>query len=155
MTKIIQRKNAGSPVLSFGNLVDHFFTNALNGFWNDDFPSIDSIKYGSVPVNIRESEQEYEIEVVAPGLRKEDFRVEVTNDRLSICFDHAQESSEENKDEGWIRKEYRKQAFCRSFALADTMDTSNISANYKDGILTLRVPRKEKGSNLMKTIQVN
>src|SRR5690606_4853097 len=143
MTKINQRQHGNTPVVSFGNLVDHFFQNGLNRFRDEDFPSFKYVRQGSVPVNVKEADKQYEVEGVAPGLKKDDFKIHVQNDRLTISFDHQHESSEENKDEGWIRKEYRQQSFSRSFTLDDTVDAGKIDASYNDGILLLNLPKKE------------
>ncbi len=155
MTKIIQRQHGNAPVVSFGNLVDHFFQNSLGRFFDDDLPSFrDAVRSGSVPVNVKETDKQYEVAVIAPGLKKEDFKIHVQNDRLTISFEHQEESSEEDKDKGWIRKEYRQQSFSRSFTLDDTVDAGKIDARYNDGILLLNLPKKEGTAPVSKTIEV-
>lgn len=154
MTKIIQRQHGNTPVVSFGNLVDHFFQNRFGNFWDDDFPSFKNLRHGSVPVNVKETDKQYEVEVVAPGLKKDDFKIHVQNDQLIISFDHQQESNEEDKNEGWIRKEYRRQSFSRSFTLDDTVDAGKIDARYNDGILLLNLPKKEDRAVVSRTVEV-
>ncbi len=155
MTKIIQRQRGNAPVVSFGNLVDHFFQNTPVRFWDDDFTSFrDAAKKGSVPVNVKETDKQYEVAVIAPGLKKEDFRIHVQDDRLTVSFEHQEEDAGENKDNGWIRKEYRQQSFSRSFTLDDTVDAGKIDARYNDGILLLNLPKKEGTAPVSKTIEV-
>lgn len=155
MTKIIQRRDNNAPVVSFGNLVDHFFQNSIGRFWDEDFPSFrDVVRDGSVPVNVKETDTHFHVEVIAPALKKEDFNIHVQNDRLSISFDKKQEHSEENKNEGWIRKEFRQHSFSRSFNLDDTIDASKINARYSDGVLLLDLPKKEGIAPLSKTVEV-
>ncbi len=94
-------------------------------------------------VNIRETGEEYLVEVAAPGMKKEDFHVELTNNLLTIKSELKNEM-EENK-ESYTRKEFSYQSFQRSFNLNDrVIDDAKINATYKDGILRLRLPKKEE-----------
>ena len=105
-------------------------------------------------MNIRETDKSYEMEVVAPGLRKEDFNVSISDNVLTVSFEHKQENKEESKGEGYLRQEYRMQSFSRSFTLDDTVDTEKINAQYKDGVLHLSLPKKEGAQKITKSIQV-
>jgi HSP20 family protein len=148
--------NTTSPGMTFGGLVDNIFQNTLNRFFDDDLwsPQGSSLATGRVPVNIRETDKSYEMEVVAPGLRKEDFNVNISDNMLTVSFEHKQENNEENKQNGYLRKEYRMQSFSRSFNLDDTIDAEKISAQYNDGVLRLSLPKKEGAQRLTKNIQV-
>jgi HSP20 family protein len=161
MANIMKRNNgngnavATRSLMPFGDLVDSVFGNTLSRFFDDDFWGFNGIVSSSqVPVNIRETDKSYEMEVVAPGLRKEDFSVSISDNMLTVSFEHKVESKEENKSEGYLRQEYRQQSFSRSFTLDDTVEADKINAQYRDGVLHLSLPKKEGAQKIAKNIQV-
>jgi HSP20 family protein len=162
MANIMKRKNSNgsapattSSVMPFGGLVDSVFQNTLSRFFDDDFWGFNGITTSNqVPVNIRETDKTYEMDVVAPGLRKEDFNVNISDNMLTVSFEHKEENKEENKSEGYLRQEYRMQSFARSFTLDDTVDADKISAHYDNGVLHLSLPKKEGAQRITKNIQV-
>jgi HSP20 family protein len=94
-------------------------------------------------VNILETEKEYKIEVAAPGLKKEDIKVELENDLLTISSEVKQEKEEKDKEGRYTRREFSFSSFKRSFTVdEDTVDTEKIEAKYEDGILNIHVPKK-------------
>ena len=105
-------------------------------------------------MNIRETDKTYEMEVIAPGLSKEDFQLNLAGDLLTVSFDHKEEKQEENKETGWLRKEYGRRSFSRSFTLDDTVDAGKVAARYQDGILYVSLPKKENAQQLSRTIQI-
>lgn len=107
-----------------------------------------------MPVNIRETAQSYEMEVMAPGLKKEDFSVHISNNMLTVSFNHKEEDKQEYKREGYLRQEYRVNAFSRSFSLDDTVDADKISAHYDNGVLYLTLPKKEGAQQITRNIEV-
>ncbi|WP_426324610.1 Hsp20/alpha crystallin family protein [Pedobacter sp. R-06] len=130
----------------------------LPGF-NDIFESVlgDTFftdrRLSSVPaVNISESADHYHIELAAPGLKKDDFRVSVERDMLTI----STETKNENLSEGrtYNRKEYSYSAFTRSFTLPESADVEKISASYNDGILKLELPKKEEAKVVARQIEI-
>ncbi len=98
----------------------------------------------SVPsVNVKETEDEYNIEVAAPGLNKDDFKVEVHNNVLNISYE--KENKHEDKQEGYTRQEFCYSNFRRSFAIPrNEVDESKIDASYKDGILKITLHKREE-----------
>jgi HSP20 family protein len=153
MTNIIKKDNA-QPA-TFGSVVDRLFQNNLNRLFDDDFFGFNGIaSRESVPVNIRETEKTFELEVIAPGLRKEDFQLHLAGDLLTISFQQQQRKEEEGKNHSWLRQEYKKTAFSRSFSLDDTVDTTKATARYQDGVLHLSLPKKETAQKLSRTIAV-
>ena len=92
--------------------------------------------------------------MVAPGLNKEDFNVNVSDKMLTVSFEHKEEDKQENKRNGYLREEYRMQSFSRSFTLDDTIDADQINAQYKDGVLHVTLPKKEGAQKITKNIQV-
>jgi len=134
----------------FNNFSDDVFQNfpSLSGERKDAFP----YKH-PVPANIIENENGYRLEVVAPGLNKEDFRIELDKNLLTISFEKKVDADQKN--EKFIRKEYSIQSFKRSFTVNDNIDADNISAQYVNGVLTLNLPRKAvvKASSKQITIE--
>lgn len=95
-------------------------------------------------VNIRETVDEYCVEVAAPGMKKEDFQIELDDNTLTIKSEVKQEK-ESKEGESFTRKEFNYQSFQRSFNLnSRVVDDQNIKATYQDGILSLSLPKKEE-----------
>lgn len=124
------------PVSAFDNLFSDFF--------RDDFPV--TFRNGgmqkSPAVNIAETEDNYRIEVAAPGLEKGDFEVKVEQDMLTISA--KKETKEEDKAEKYTRKEFSYFEFKRNFYLPETVDANGISANYENGVLHVTLAKKEE-----------
>lgn len=133
---------------SFGGLIEDVFQNGMNIF-HDDVP----VRTG-IPVNIKETDKSYELHVVAPGLNKEDFKINVDNDILTISFEQKEESTEK-ADGKWLRNEYRFRSFKRSFTLNEKVDAANINAKYNDGILNVNLPKKETAEPTAHQISVS
>ena len=144
MTNIMKRNNGNSNMPStFTGLVDQLFQDNLTRFFNDDFLGSSGVSRPShFTVNIKETDKTYEMELVAPGLKKEDLKLNVSNEMLTISFEHKEENNQENENEGWLKREYKHQSFSRSFSLDDTIDANKISAKYQDGVLYLSLPKK-------------
>jgi HSP20 family protein len=129
------------PILKNRNtwpgLVDEFF----NGEW---FPTFfDQDMHQSIPaVNIAENKDAYRIEVAAPGLNKEDFRINLENNVLTISSE--KEEKKEDKEERFMRKEFSYYTFKRSFTLPSTINSENIQASHQDGVLQVIVPKREE-----------
>lgn len=93
-------------------------------------------------VNIVEDNDRFAIEFAAPGLKKEDFKVNLDNNVLTVSSER--EESDEEKNKNYTRREFNYSAFQRSFTLPDTADAEKISAEYKDGVLKIEIPKKEE-----------
>lgn len=154
MTNTIARRNNGNGYTDFGNVVDNIFQNSLRRFFDGNFWEAENqLSTGTVPVNIRETEQQYELDVIAPGCRKEDFSIRVDNNVLTISLVKKQ-ASEQKEKSGWVRNEFVQQAFSRSFTLDETVDTNKINAAYTDGILHLVLGKNEKAQTTSRQIEV-
>lgn len=155
MNNIIRKSNGGTttPTTSFSGLVDQLFEKNFNRFFDDGFWGLNRAAGNQVPVNIRETDKTYEMEVAAPGFQKEDFKVDIADEMLTVSLDHKEENRQENKG-GVIRQEYRRQSFSRSFTLDETIDAGKISARYQDGLLHLTLPKKEGAQKISRTISI-
>lgn len=157
MNNLIKKENGRQPA-SFGTVVDQIFQNNLNRFFDDEFWGFNGLGKSSgqnnVPVNIRETDKSYEMELYAPGLRKEDFHLHLEGDTLTISGNHTEENRQEDKERGWFRKEFKKGQFTRTFNLDDTVDSGKIAAKYENGILFLSIPKKEHAQKVTRTIDI-
>lgn len=161
MTNIMKRNNNGNgreatkSLMPFGGWPDSILNTALSRFFEDDFWGFDgNVGRSQVPVNVRETEAGYELEIIAPGMKKEDFKVNLSNNLLTVSFDHKQEQKDENKQTGYVMQEYRVHSFQRSFNLDDTIDAEKITARYEDGVLHLSLQKKEGARNVSRVIDI-
>ncbi|MBO9683918.1 MAG: Hsp20/alpha crystallin family protein [Flavisolibacter sp.] len=133
----------------FNNFMDASFA-TVPSMLRDDFiaPNFRSF----TPVNIRETENEYVLELIAPGFQKEDFKINLDNNTLTISADKKEET--ENRNEKFIRKEYKQQSFSRSFTIDEKIDAENILAQYVNGVLTLNLAKKQEVKPPVKEISI-
>ncbi len=123
--------------LNMPSLIDDFFGRDLMDNMFSERTGI------NVPaVNLVENNDEFRIEVAAPGLEKNDFKIDLDNDVLTISSE--KEVKDEQKDEKFMRCEFNYSKFSRSFALPESANAEKIKANHKDGILQVRIPKKEE-----------
>lgn len=121
-------------------LFDHFLDGELFDWSNKNFSQTNT----TLPsVNIKENENEFSLEVAAPGLEKEDFKIELHNDLLTISSEKKMEN-EVKEGEHFTKREFSYQSFSRSFTLPQTADGDKINANYEKGILKVSIPKKEE-----------
>lgn len=130
----------------------------LPGF-NDIFESVlednffSTRRISNVPsVNISDSPDAYQIELAAPGLGKEDFKVNVERDMLTISTEKKTERSEDDKS--YTRREFNYAAFTRSFTLPESADVDRIQASYQEGVLKLHLPKKEEAKAISRQIEI-
>lgn len=135
-------------------------TNSFNNFTDDFFPqfpsllkeNLNGILGRSVPVNIIEKKDGYKLEIIAPGFRKEDFKIDLDKNLLQVSAE--KKSEEENKEEKSIRKEFTIQSFKRSFTLNEKIDNDKIEAKYENGVLTLNLENKTEVKAPVKQINI-
>jgi len=141
-------KNSIMP-RTIGGIIEDIFQKGFNTTFGNDENLNDSSVHA--PVNIQENETAYELQLVAPSLKKEEFKVGIDRNILTISYEHKDETTEEGSK--WIRNEYKVRSFKRSFTLNDKVDTGNISAKYTDGVLYVNLPKKETPEQ--KTQEIN
>ena len=125
---------------TFPTLFDRFFENDLFDWSNRNYSSTNT----TLPsVNIKETNDDFEVEVAAPGFSKTDFKIELNHDVLTVSSD--KEVKNETKDgQQFTRREFSYQSFSRSFTLPNSADSDKIKALYENGILKIVIPKKEE-----------
>lgn len=123
--------------------------------WNELFDGRFFKRTIDVPaVNIIENKDHYQLSLSAPGLKKDDFKIDLDDDILTISSE--KEDSKEEKDGKYTRQEYNYSSFSRSFTLPDGAAKEKVSAKYEDGVLKINIPRNGKiKSPAAKQIAVN
>lgn len=134
---------------TFGGIIEDIFNNGIGRLVNDDFWN----DKAQVPVNITERDHAFEMQVVAPGISKEAFRVQVDKNVLTVSFEQKEENKEEQPGKV-LRHEYKVQSFKRSFTLNEKIDSSRIGAKYDQGILYLSLPKREQAENTPQQIRI-
>lgn len=144
------KRNPNVP--AFANFFDDFFAkDAFN--WNDK----NFADFGNTlpSVNVKETDQNFDIELAVPGMKKEDFKISLDRNILTISSEQKSETEEKNQNGKYTRREFNYNAFSRSFTLpSQVVDAENIAASYTDGILKIVIPKKIKEENAVKTIEI-
>ncbi|MBE7177670.1 MAG: Hsp20/alpha crystallin family protein [Mucilaginibacter polytrichastri] len=133
--------------------VSNRFNHAFDSFFNDVFFDRFDRVVSKVPaVNIAESENGYHVELAAPGLSKEDFKISLDKNVLTVSAQKkAEEKNEQKKYSKW---EYSYSSFSRSFNLPDSADANSIDAEYVNGILKLDIAKKEEAKQVSREINI-
>ena len=139
-----------SDWLRSDTLLDKDFFNLEQGL----FPARAGVNVPSV--NIKETPKEFTLELAAPGLERKDFNLEVDNHTLKISAEKEEKKEQEEKENGYFRKEYSYNSFMRSFTLPENVKEGDIDAKYANGILVVHVPKvKETPVKPVKKIEVS
>jgi len=122
----------------------NFFNDFLNHDWFDWNNQNYSLTNTTIPsVNIKETGDVFEVEMAAPGMKKQDFKIELNNNVLTIPSE-KQEENETKEGKNVTRREFSYQSFSRSFAIPAIVETDKITAKYENGLLKLNIPKKEE-----------
>lgn len=127
------------------------FNDIFESFFNDSFLS-DRMVTRVPAANISETPDEYHIELAAPGLKKDDFKINIDHQVLNISVEQRSENTENSKK--YNKREYSYSFFVRSFTLPDSADDSRIEASYTDGVLKINVPKKEEAKSVTRQIEI-
>jgi HSP20 family protein len=140
MTTLAKRQNPRgiqstlSP--TWYNPFDRFFRNDFPSFWDGDNVS-------TMPsINVSEDKDSLNVEMAVPGLKKEDFKIDVDRNMVTISCEKESDTGEPETKSRYSTREYNYYGFSRSFTIPDHADPSKISAKYNDGILRLSIPKK-------------
>lgn len=127
----------------------------MNSIFDDDFFPAVPTRSSSLPaVNIREDEKRFILDLAVPGMDKKDLKIDIDEDILTISSEVKSESEEEK--EGYKRKEFSYTSFCRSFQLPDNVNREKIEAAYKDGVLSVTLPKlEEEKTKISKSVKIS
>lgn len=143
-----QNPNIMTTLMRRNSLFDDFFTKDLF-----DFDSQRSS--ATLPsVNVKESDNAFEIEFAAPGMKKENFKINLEGNQLEISAEDKSDVQDTSSDGRYTRREFNYSSFRRSFTIPESVDQENIEASYTDGILKVIVPKKEVTVHKAKAIEV-
>jgi HSP20 family protein len=154
---VVKNKNCAPQTANRGwnsTPFNQFFAPEFQNFFGSDFQS------QTPAVNIVEDEKNFIIEVAAPGLAKEDFKIDLNKEMLTISADKKMEDDsstdvQDKKKPNYIKKEFSYNSFKRNFKVTDKIETSGISASYENGVLKVILPKKEKSNEeTSKTITI-
>lgn len=141
----IVRYNPFVPGKAFQGLVDEFLGRDLNEWFKQN--------NGFKPaVNVKETDQAFQLELAAPGYQKENFEIGLDESRLTIKASREDQNKEENQD--YRRREFYASTFERSFHLPENVDAEHITASYENGILVVEIPKKEEVKPEKRTIAI-
>lgn len=143
-----QNPNIMTTLMRRNSLFDDFFTKDLFDF--------DSQKSSATlpSVNVKESDNAFEIEFAAPGMKKENFKINLDGNQLEISAEDKSDVQDTSSDGRYTRREFNYSSFRRSFTIPESVDQENIEASYTDGILKVVVPKKEVTVHKAKAIEV-
>ena len=117
-----------------------------SNLFDDDFFPLVSNRSNSMPaVNIREDEKNYMLDLAVPGIDKNNLKIDINEDVLTVSSETKNESEESN--DGFKRKEFSYSSFCRSFYIPENVNRDKIEAKHKDGVLTIGLPKQEEEKN--------
>ncbi|QHT69529.1 Hsp20/alpha crystallin family protein [Rhodocytophaga rosea] len=133
---LVKWNSNGNANPAFSNLLENFFGKDLGEFVGRDYATT------TPAVNVVETKENFTVEVAAPGLKKENFQINLNNNLLTIASTY--EKSNEEANGKYTRKEFGYTSFQRSFTLPTTVDSSKIEASYKEGILYVYLPKREE-----------
>jgi HSP20 family protein len=126
---------------------DLYFPSLWEDFFDRDWfnlPSVTQTGFNVPAVNIKEDEQGFEVQMAAPGMKKDDFKIDLDRNVLTISAEAKSESSDKDKEGKFTRREFNYRSFKRAFTLPETADADKIQASYKDGVLAINIPKKEE-----------
>ena len=139
---------------TFSSLLDDFFNKDVFDWNSRNFSDVGS----TLPsVNVEETDSEFKIELAAPGLKKEDFKVKLDHHVLTISSEKSAEKEEKRENGNYARREFNYSSFLRSFTLPEeSVEDGQIDAKYHDGILKITIPKKPvPASERARTIQIH
>ncbi|QEC74702.1 Hsp20/alpha crystallin family protein [Mucilaginibacter ginsenosidivorax] len=127
------------------------FNDVFDSIFNDTFFS-DRMVARVPAVNISESENNYHVELAAPGLKKEDFKLNLERNQLTISVEQSADHQDNQKN--YSKREYSYSSFMRSFTLPESADHANIEASYIEGILRIDIAKREEAKAVRRQIEI-
>ncbi|MBR5924184.1 MAG: Hsp20/alpha crystallin family protein [Bacteroidales bacterium] len=122
---------------------DSWLPDIFNDFFDNSW--MERTNYTAPAINVIENEKEYDVELAAPGLCKEDFQIHVDNEgNLQIRMEKKAENKEGKKHGRYLRREFSYEKFQQTLLLPDDVDQEKIEAKMENGVLNVHLPKREK-----------
>jgi len=128
------------------------FSNFFENFEKSLTQTFDESRSDMPRVNVKDEDKKFVVELAAPGMDKKDFKINLENNSLTISSEKKEEKTEKN--ENYTMKEFSFNSFSRSFALPKNIKVDQIDANYKNGVLSISLPKKEEEAKLSRQISI-
>ena len=129
------------PTISRRN-EQNWLPSIFNDFFSEEWPLMHNVSSTTPAINVKETEKAYEMEVAAPGLKKEWVRVNIDNDgNLNIAIENKMEHKDEDKHEHYLRREFSYSNYQQSYTLPEDADREKIAAKVENGVLTVNIPK--------------
>ena len=126
------------------NWLPSVFDDMFKADWLGGTTNVNSIGTSIPAVNIQESDDNFMVEVAAPGKTRNDFHIELDNDVLTISAEEKKETETTGKNGRYTRKEFSYSNFKRAFSLPETVNNEKIAASYENGVLVINLPKKDE-----------
>jgi HSP20 family protein len=133
------------------NSLMHGFSDVFDSILNDTFFT-DRMVARVPAANISETSNHYHVELAVPGLKKEDFKLKVDGNVLSISAEQSHQDTQQ--DRNFNKREFSYTSFVRSFTLPDSADENGIGAKYQDGVLCIDIPKREDAKIQSRQIEI-
>ena len=133
------------------NAVSPWFNDVFDTLFNDSVLN-DRFVNKTPAVNIAETENQFHIELAVPGLNKEDFKISLDKNVLSVSAEKKAENVEEGKK--YSKREYSYSSWVRSFTLPESANADNIEASYTDGVLKIDIAKREEAKLVRRQIEI-
>ncbi|NOY51878.1 MAG: Hsp20/alpha crystallin family protein [Chlorobi bacterium] len=128
------------------------FSNFFENFEKSLSQTFDASQGDMPMVNVKDEDKRFVVELAAPGMEKKDFNISLENNSLTISSEKKEEKTEKN--ENYTMKEFSFNSFSRSFALPKNIKLDQIDANYKNGVLSISLPKKDEEAKLNRRISI-
>lgn len=130
---VIKRNNS----VNFPSIIDELFKPDWMG-------GVENFRSNFPAVNLKETDTNFVIELAAPGMKKEDFNIEIDHNVLAISSESRNENEEKDSNHKYTRREFKYTSFRRSFTLPESVNSDDINATYDHGVLYVTLPKKEE-----------
>jgi HSP20 family protein len=129
----------------------------FDDFFGDEFMGVPvSRQFATPAVNIIENDKQYDIQIAAPGMTKDDFKISI-NDNNELVINLEKKQKEEKKDDDkrtWLRREFSYASYSQSFVLPEDVKEESINAKMENGVLNIVLPKKEEAEQKPATRQI-
>ena len=142
-----------SPIRKYNN--QNWLPSIFNDFFDNDW--MVRANATAPAINVIESEKEYKVEVAAPGMTKEDFKIQLSDNNELVISMEKKNETKEGEEKKYLRREFSYSKFEQALVLPDDVDVSKISANVQDGVLNITLPKlaPEDKAKINKMIEIH